>query len=61
MFKTWLYYQHFYDISIDPDAKEIDSENANTQKSLLATQMANIFPNFEKIKIKSIGVSDWFS
>lgn len=30
IFKNWLYYLHFYDISVDNDAKDIDVENANT-------------------------------
>lgn len=61
MFKAWLYYQHFYDTSVDPDAAEADVEMANTQKHLMAARLQDAFTAFEKVRIAAAGVSDWFA
>lgn len=60
-FKHWLYYKHFYDISVDVDAKDVEVENANTQKSLQASAVAKTLSAFEAVKISASAVSDWFA
>ena len=61
MYKFTLLYKHWYDITLDADVTQKQVDEAEAQKKICAKNMHELLEKFQKIKIKSSDVSEWFA